>query len=573
MGGEGDPPESGRRGADGAKSPQGEGHEGSLALFLGTFRNPRLRNVVLAYGTAISGGTAFVSLLLVLTYQRIGPAGPGLVILVRSIVGALASPGVAVLSERWRRERVLALGYGVRAVAGLVGLVVFAGHGPAGFLYAAAALEGAGAAAPYSIQYAILPWLADSPAQLVAANALSSMQEVGGIVVGGVLDVILLKWSGPSAIFVAVTVLWVGGSLLVLSIRGVNTRLQAGAEAAGPASFLRRLLAGVSYLRRSRGPRDVVLAFALPVLLAGMAQAFASSLSTSLLHLGPSGTPLLVSAVGVGGLLGGVFSLSFAHRQRLTPYLAAGLLLSAIGPVIVAGAPYLAVTLLVLAGFGVGIAMQTVATHSLLQRTVPTASLGAVVGVTGLMNFVATGVSGIVAAGLDAWLGIRITLLFTGILALAATGLVILRLPEVDRTDLAGAEQRKVIEMPELFRPLPVAVRSHLARELVPVAVASGEPVIRQGERGDDFFIVESGAFDVLTDGKAVGSLGEGDTFGEIALLFDSPRTATVRAEQDSKVWRLDRESFLAALTGNPECEALARAVAKERSPTIEPED
>ncbi len=476
VGGEGDPPESARRSAGGAKSPEGEGHEGSLALFLGTFRNPRLRNIVLAYGTAISGGTAFVSLLLVLTYQRIGPAGPGLVILVRSVVGALASPGVAALSERWRRERVLALGYGVRALAGLVGLVVFAGHGPAAFLYAAAALEGAGAAAPYSIQYAILPWLADSPAQLVAANALSSMQEVGGIVVGGVLDVILLKWTGPNAIFVAVTVLWAGGALLVLSLRGVNTRLQAGAEGAGPASFLRRLLAGVDYLRRARGPRDVVLAFALPVLLSGMAQAFASSLSSTLLHLGPSGTPLLVSAVGVGGLIGGVFSLSFAHRQRLTPYLAAGLLLSAIGPVIVAGAPYLAVTLLVLAGFGVGIAMQTVATHSLLQRTVPTASLGAVVGVTGLMSFVAMGLSGIVAAGLDAWLGIRVTLLFTGILALAATGLVILRLPEVDRTDLAGAEQRKIIEMPELFRPLPVAVRTHLAESSSRSPSPAGSP-------------------------------------------------------------------------------------------------
>ncbi len=96
--------------------------------------------------------------------------------------------------------------------------------------------------------------------------------------------------------------------------------------------------------------------------------------------------------------------------------------------------------------------------------------------------------------------------------------------------------------------------------------------MIRQGERGDDFFIVESGSFDVLTDGRSVGSLGEGDTFGEIALLFDSPRTATVRAEEDGRVWRLDRESFLAALTGNPECEALARAVAAERSPIIEPE-
>lgn len=544
--------------------------ESSAALFLRVLKNANLRRAEVGFGTSVVATSAWLSLLLVITYQKVGPVGPGLFVLLRSLVGAAASPGFAALAERWRREWVLAAGYGVRVLSGLAALAIVQGNGPVILLYLAAVVEGVGASAPYSIQYALLPWLADSPNQLVAANALSSMQEVAGVVLGGALVAVLLRWSSSAAVLIVITVLWAWAAATVFAIRGVKTKFSTGEPSKW--SFLRELLSGIAYLRRASGPRAVVIALALPTLLLGMGQSFVSALALNLLGLGSTGPPFLVACLGMGGLIGGIAGLSLAGRRRLTPYVAVGLLLSALGPVIIAAAPDLAVTVVVLVAFGVGIALQTVATHSLLQRIVSVEFLGPVVGVTGLLSFVALGIGGIAAAGLDSWLGIRLTLLVTGLFALIAAGIVGLRLAPVDQADLEEENQRSVIEGTELFHPLSMAIRSQLARELVPLDVVEGSSVIQEGDRGDDFFIVESGLYAVLAHGREVAKLSKGDTFGEIALLLDSPRTATVQVEHRGRVWKLRREAFLAAVTGDPRCRDMAHDIAAERSRSVKEE-
>jgi CRP-like cAMP-binding protein len=89
--------------------------------------------------------------------------------------------------------------------------------------------------------------------------------------------------------------------------------------------------------------------------------------------------------------------------------------------------------------------------------------------------------------------------------------------------------------------------------------------VIRQGDVGDRFYVIDEGSFEVLADGQRVNTLGEGAFFGEIALLHDVPRTATVRAAGDGAVWALDQEEFLATVTGLPQSENAAHAISAER--------
>ena len=88
--------------------------------------------------------------------------------------------------------------------------------------------------------------------------------------------------------------------------------------------------------------------------------------------------------------------------------------------------------------------------------------------------------------------------------------------------------------------------------------------MIRAGERGDSFYIVGNGALEITAEGLRTVA-DEGDYFGEIALLRDVPRTATVTALVDSRLYVLQRDDFLAAVTGHEAARAAGHTVAEER--------
>ncbi len=113
--------------------------------------------------------------------------------------------------------------------------------------------------------------------------------------------------------------------------------------------------------------------------------------------------------------------------------------------------------------------------------------------------------------------------------------------------------------------PLPCTELERLARNLEPVAAPTRTAVIRQGEAGDRFYVVVSGELDAEVDGAAAWSLHRGDGFGEIALLRDVPRTATVVARADSSLYALGRNDFLDAMTGSDRARPAAGRLAGER--------
>lgn len=76
------------------------------------------------------------------------------------------------------------------------------------------------------------------------------------------------------------------------------------------------------------------------------------------------------------------------------------------------------------------------------------------------------------------------------------------------------------------------------------VNITKGETVIQQGSSGDYFYIIESGTFTILVDDKPVAEFGKGKSFGELALVYDAPRQATVKADTEAVVFTLDREAF-----------------------------
>ena len=167
---------------------------------------------------------------------------------------------------------------------------------------------------------------------------------------------------------------------------------------------------------------------------------------------------------------------------------------------------------------------------------------------------------------LDGAFGIENALIATGIALVVLVGLFWPSLVEDRRFRgrARGARAPAPHAIP-IFSPLPGTSLEHIAGRLVPLRVDAGTTIVRQGDAGDRFYVVAEGELDVTQDAERLSEIGPGDYFGEIALLRDLPRTATVTAKTDVVLYALDRDEFLAAVTGHPPSAEAAETVVSAR--------
>lgn len=140
------------------------------------------------------------------------------------------------------------------------------------------------------------------------------------------------------------------------------------------------------------------------------------------------------------------------------------------------------------------------------------------------------------------------------------------RLLGIDRA-FRPSRRLDLVEGIPMFGPLSLAAKERLAQALVPVPVGPGVTVLEEGNAGDRFYIVDDGRFSVERAGDRVADIGPGGYFGEIALVYDVPRTASVKAETSSMLYALGRRAFLTAISGNPDATAAAHRISEERAP------
>jgi hypothetical protein len=202
---------------------------------------------------------------------------------------------------------------------------------------------------------------------------------------------------------------------------------------------------------------------------------------------------------------------------------------------------------------------------------VPDEVLARVFGVLQTVFVATIGLGAIVAPLLVAWIGARGALIATGALLPTLSILLWARLRALDGVGMVPEQSLELLRNLPLFRPLPGPILEELASNLVVVTAGAGEQVIREGDSGDRFYVISAGEVDVSSDGKPVATLGPGDYFGEIALLRDVPRTATVEAKTDTRLYALERDEFLSAVTGHPESAEAADAVVASRLAGLRP--
>jgi MFS family permease len=251
------------------------------------------------------------------------------------------------------------------------------------------------------------------------------------------------------------------------------------------------------------------------------------------------------------------------HRRLATTF---GVAIAFTGaPLILIGAfPSTATTLVVFALIGLAIIVGDVAGFTLLQRGTPSDVLARVFGVAHSLFYATVALGAILAPLLIDAVGIRWALVIVGGVLPVICALTTATLAGFD-TAPSRPRELELLEAIPIFSPLSPPVVEQLSARLVPVRARAGEEIIRRGDHGDRFYIVGSGEVEVLLDNQEPRREGAGSYFGEIALLRDVPRTATVRAVNDVELFALDRDDFLPAVTGHAGSSEAAEAVIGSR--------
>lgn len=523
--------------------------------------NPDMRRAQLAWMLGYAAEWSWLIALWVYAYRSSGVVAVGLIGLARTLPAALLSPALSTIADRLPRHRVLlAVHLGRATLVGVAALSVLAGLPPL-VVYAIAPLDALFGVLHRPTHAPLMPALARSPEELVASNVASSTFEGIGTLAGPGLGGLLVAYAAPGWGFAVPAVVF---AIAALSVSGIR-----------PAQVLRRevrrggligtLFGGIAALLEHPRAGLIVSLFWAQVIVRGLLNVLLVVAAVELLGVGEQGVGYLNSAIGAGGFLGVLATVTLVSRRRMGGPFAIGLVLWGTPILLIGLLPLAPVAVLLLGVLGAGNAVLDVAGFTILQRSVPNAVRGRVFGVLESGVMLGIGIGSGLAPVLLAILDVRGALVVTGLL-LPTLALVTWRwLRRVDADAVIPERELALLRGVPMLAPLPMTVLEQVAGDLAVAAYADGEAIIRQGEVGDRFYILASGKAEAMSDGEPLREMAPGESFGEIALLRDVPRTATVVAVGPVEALALDRDAFCAAVSGDLRSRSAAEAVVVER--------
>ena len=531
-----------------------------MSLLRTLLRNRDLTRISLAWAASSLGNWAFSILLALYAYRQGGTDAVALTLVVRMLPSGVAAPYTAMLADRHSRRAVLVWSATLRAVVLLGAAAAAAAGAPLGVVLAFAVAYTIVYTAHLPAQAALMPLLSRTPAELAAANVCWSAIDYAGFLLGSLLAGALVALAGVGTGFAVCAVAF---AATALACRGLPHDARPPGLAEEPDGF-GELADGLRTVARQPQIRVLQIAYAVKGVIEGAIDVLVVVAAIEVLALGESGAGWLNAAWGAGGVLGGAVSLAMLSRGRLASGLVAGLVtvgvsFSLVGVLAVPAAAYVLLVVM-----GVGFVLIESAHLTLTQRLAPDDVLARVFGVQQAVEVLAAGLGSVVAAVLAGLLDVRGAIVVSGLVLPVVAALIYRSVSGSEAGARVPERAFALVRALPLFRSLPVATLETLAIRSSERRYASGVPIVSEGEEGDAFYVIADGEVAVVR-GEGDVRLSAGDFFGEIALLRDVPRTATVSAVGAVTAVVVGREQFLAGVSAHPRGAAATEATVTER--------
>jgi MFS family permease len=405
----------------------------------------------------------------------------------------------------------------------------------------------------------VLPAVVGDEEKLMQANSIWSQMEALSLVLGPALGSVLALLGAPQLAFLINGATFLISAATLLFVRIPPREIPQETVQDEEGSWLSETLAGFRFLLGEN--ERVLAALTLGVvgltLVGGAFWTLTVVLADEAFGLGSQGAGFLNAAYGAGGLLGGILAGALSSRVRLAPTYIWSVTASALIFVFLGLAPAGILPFLLLLVIGAIDIVADVNATTILQTGTPDALLGRVFGAFESILVSSMLVGALIVGPLIELTGPRAA---TVIFALAGLVLLTLSLPRLLRLERVLGVRMFVRQVPVLAG-LPHVVLEDLASRMRLEEAPDGEKIVREGEVGEKIYIIKKGEAEVLARGEGekdvpVVTLQKNDYFGEIALLRDVPRTATVRSKGPVELYTLGREDFQELLERSEELES-----------------
>jgi MFS family permease len=532
------------------------------AVFRAVVGSGALRRLFGSYFVLITVEYGSWITLLVIANARGGPTAAGIVALAQLLPSVALGPVLAGRLARLGLRRGLIVGYAVQTLAlGAEGALVF-GHAPLAAITVPAAIYSVVLGATRPMHAAFLPSVVRRPEELTAANVSSSWADGLGALVGPGLAGVLLASGGLSFAVGAFAVISVLAAPLVAGTgRSPETPVDDGGE---ELERVPGILDAIRVVAAQPSTRTLTAFAGGAAAVEGALDLLVVVLAVKILALGPGAAGYFAAAFGAGGLLGGVVA-AWLMGRRLAPILTAASLGGSAALAGLAGATSATVAVALLVVVGASRTVQAVSAQTLLQRSTPFDVLVHVFALMESIRDVGLALGALVTPLLIALAGTRAAFIGFATIAPIVIALTARRLRVIDSDATIPVVEMTLLRSLPIFAALPAAPLETLARESQRVVVPAGDDVFKQGDDGDQYYAIIDSTVAILRDGTELTRLTRGEGFGEIALLHNVPRTATVRAIHETHLLAIGQEQFLTALTNHPRAHRTAHRVATTR--------
>jgi len=550
--------------------------------------NGRLVRVLGAYAGSVIGEWALWVAILVYAYESGGSTLAGATSVGLLIPAGVVAPFAGRAADGAKPERVLFLVYIVEAASLTCAAFLALVGAPALVVIVAVGVAVTGITFIRPSIAVVVPGVVASPGDLVAANLLTGNADSLSVLAGPLLASALLVADGPALVFAACAAVNAIGALLTFRLGGGPGGGPGGglpsatvAQAEPPtrtsthgrkrvlASRTAPLLEATRTMASQRGSLALLAVLGAQYALVGALDLLVVDLAFTVLDLGDAGPGVLSALVGVGAVAGGAASVMIVGRRQLSIVMIACLGVIAASMMTLGASTVMVTTLLVLPIAGIARSLLDVSGRMLLQRCAPQDALASVFAILEVLSGAGMLCGSVMVQVLIAQGDARAALIGVAIFFVLVTLLTAPGLRHVEEHADAPVVQIRLLRATSLFGSLPGPVLESLARGSEMIEVAKGTTIIRQGEPGHHYFVIARGTVEVRVDGARVRSIGRPAGFGEIALLADLPRTATVTTIEPVSVLAIERTQFLAAVTGNDASARIAWALARELHPPL----